>query len=424
MNEHNHCSGKTFIVFADGRLAELVFRPNHNPSHAFAVWSPVKQSYFMTEKVEADDGSVVVCPQDELIGRVVMLSSGVKEYGNDTQLMKAIQAFIHRYMDVGPTYELVAAYYVLLSWVFDRFNTLPYLRVLGDYGMGKTRFLEVVGNIIYKGIFLAGVTSRAALYRLISKYQGSLIIDEGDFTRSALSRDLIKILNLGTSPTFEVILCNNSLDLESFQVFSPKIIASRQTFKDKALESRCLTKEMTTAPRECIPKVLPACFKKEAEELRNKLLLWRFRNYHKAKPNHLLEIDGVESRLNQVVIPLLSVIKNEQIKKQVAELTKTYQATLVSKRKIEKPAQILKAVLAVKGKDKELTMVNIARYYNLESKGGEEITPRKCGHVVRNVLNLPVEHDGKNYRVDWDSEKIKRLQTWYGIPTLEKQSRE
>jgi len=39
--------------------------------------------------------------------------------------------------DVSPAFEKVATHYVLLSWVYDAFNELPYLRRGGDYGSAK-----------------------------------------------------------------------------------------------------------------------------------------------------------------------------------------------------------------------------------------------------------------------------------------------
>jgi hypothetical protein len=48
-----------------------------------------------------------------------------------------VQDFIRRYVDLSPAFEKVATHYVLLSWVYDAFNELPYLPLRGDYGSGK-----------------------------------------------------------------------------------------------------------------------------------------------------------------------------------------------------------------------------------------------------------------------------------------------
>ena len=91
----------------------------------------------------------------------------------------------------------IAAYYVLFSWVYDAFNELPYLRVRGDYGTGKTRFLAIVGSIAYKPIFGSGASTVSPIFHLLEQFGGTLVIDEADFRFSDEKADLVKILNNG-----------------------------------------------------------------------------------------------------------------------------------------------------------------------------------------------------------------------------------
>ena len=61
-------------------------------------------------------------------------------------------------------------------------------------------------------------------------------------------------------------------------MFGPKIVATRSSYDDKGLESRFITEAMGgRRMRDDIPINLPPSFKDEARELRNKLLLYRFR---------------------------------------------------------------------------------------------------------------------------------------------------
>ncbi|HHX51352.1 MAG TPA: hypothetical protein GX711_07930, partial [Clostridia bacterium] len=87
--------------------------------------------------------------EDVALG-AVKLPSGVEEYGETLFLLIEIEEHIHKYLDVSPSYLKFAVYYILLSWVYDRFHTLPYLRALGDTGCGKSRFLDVIGGLCYK----------------------------------------------------------------------------------------------------------------------------------------------------------------------------------------------------------------------------------------------------------------------------------
>src|SRR3546814_3301271 len=71
--------------------------------------------------------------------QVVVLPSEPAEYGSTADLAAAIRAYIRRYVDLSPAFETAAVTYILLTWVYDAFNEVPYLRVRGDYGSGKDR---------------------------------------------------------------------------------------------------------------------------------------------------------------------------------------------------------------------------------------------------------------------------------------------
>ena len=100
----------------------------------------------------------------------------------------------------------------------------------------------------------------------------------------------------------------------SFQVFGPKLIATRFSFKDEALESRCLTAEMMPLTRDDIPRVLPASFEGEVKSLRAKLLTFRLSNLinlkGKAFGNDLLE-RGLQPRLQEILIPLKAMVNGD-----------------------------------------------------------------------------------------------------------------
>ena len=244
---------------------------------------------------------------------VVLFPSGPQEYGSEDELLCEIQSFIHRYVDVSPLFEKIASYYVLFSWVYDGFNELPYLRLRGDPGSGKTRFLLTVGSLCYKPIFASGASTVSPLFRIIDAFRGTLIIDEGDFRLSDEKAEIVKILNNGNARGFPVLRSEVSPKREfnptAYSVFGPKLVATRGFFEDRALESRCLTEAMGQQRlRDDVPINLPPVHKEEALQLRNKLLLFRFRNFNKRKPTEELVGRKIEPRLNQVFAPLCSIV--------------------------------------------------------------------------------------------------------------------
>ena len=84
-------------------------------------------------------------------------------------------------MDVSPSFEKIATHYVLLSWVYDAFQELPYLRVRGDFGSGKTRALLTIGSLCYKPMFASGASTVSPLFRILDAFRGTLVMDESDF---------------------------------------------------------------------------------------------------------------------------------------------------------------------------------------------------------------------------------------------------
>ena len=193
---------------------------------------------------------------------------------------------------------------------------MPYLRLRGDYGSGKTRALLTIGSICYKGFFASGASTVSPIFHTLDAFQGTLIFDEADFRFSDEKAEIVKILNNGNVRGMPVLrtMMNRQREFnpQAFQVFGPKIVATRGSYEDKGLESRFITEEMGSRKlRSDIPINLPDSFKDEARELRNKLLLYRFHRRFDVKLDETLVDPKIEPRLNQILLPLLSVVADE-----------------------------------------------------------------------------------------------------------------
>lgn len=297
-------------------MLEMIFRPEEN--RTFLV------SFDDGQVAEHDsvtiDGQEYVpySPMNNLLThRVVMLPSEVGEYESDEELLKLVEAFIHRYVDLSPGFEEVAAHYVLMTWGYDTWNEVPYLRVRGQYGSGKSRFLLTVGSLCFKPIFASGASTVSPIFRLIDQIGGTLVVDEADFWATDERAEIVKILNNGNARGFPVLRSEVTPQKEfnprAFDIFGPKIVATRHRFEDEALESRCLTEVLGERPlREDIPISLPRAFHEEAEELRNILLRFRFRRFGSAHGKALEADPAMEPRQAQILAPLLRVASTEE----------------------------------------------------------------------------------------------------------------
>jgi len=96
----------------------------------------------------------------------VLLPSDIGDFGDKGDLLGAIQTYFRKYVDLSPAFEDIAAHYVLLTWVYDAFQELGYLRFRGDYGSGKTRALLTVGSLCYKPFFASGASTVSPIFHV------------------------------------------------------------------------------------------------------------------------------------------------------------------------------------------------------------------------------------------------------------------
>lgn len=294
-----------------GAIIEMVHR-RESGEVRLAVWRDEKVSEEKTVVLDGREYRPYSAGNNLLTHRVILLPSKAEDCGSEADLLETIRTFIHRHVDVSAAFEEVCAHYVLLTWVFDAFNELPYLRVRGDYGSGKSRFLLTVGSISYKPIFASGASTVSPLFRLIDEIGGTLVVDEADFYVSDERTEIVKILNNGNARGFPVLRSEMTPSKEfsprAFNIFGPKVIATRHPFQDMALESRCLTEALgNRPPRRDIPISLPHSFDYEAEVLRNRLLMYRFRRLKAFIERPLSPEPGLPPRRAQILAPLLAV---------------------------------------------------------------------------------------------------------------------
>jgi len=415
-----------FVVSArlpDGSLAEAVYRPDEQRT-SFCVWRDREVRY--EERIA--DGDQILVPfsgRNNLIRNdVLRLPSMAEDYESEAALLYEIRSFIHRFVDVGELFEAVASHYVLLTWVHDAFNELPYLRVIGEPGSGKTRFLLTVGSLCYKPIFASGASSVSPIFRMLDAIGGTLVIDEGDFRSSDERAEIVKILNNGHARGFPVLRSEQSPSGEynprAYRVYGPKLVATRGFFQDRALESRCLTEELGQRRlRDEVPINLPPSFRAQSLRLRNKLLTFRFQNLEKAHLSEHLVDRAIEPRLNQVFVPLLSLVQDEATRRDLQGLAKRYNEALLTERGMDTEAQILEVIRDIQAQGSgRLPIKDIADWF--ADRYGDEyerkVTAKWIGWVIRKRLRLATQKSHGIFVIaDSEKPKLDRLFDRYGV---------
>ncbi|HYI92248.1 MAG TPA: hypothetical protein VEX68_01765 [Bryobacteraceae bacterium] len=232
-------------------------------------------------------------------------------YGSTEQLLSEIRAFIYRYYDCDDNFLSVAALYALHTWVYEKFHALPYLRFIGLPGSGKSRGTEVIGAACYHPLVIAGAATSAPMFRMIEVFGGTLLMDEADFAKSQIGGDIVKILNCGYQQGLPVSRMEQNdegkLEPKIYDVFGPKIINGRKAFQDDATESRCIQYTPKITTRTDLPFHLGKEFKKEASEIQNKALQWRFDHLNTVELDASFRLSGVRPRTNQILGPLVTI---------------------------------------------------------------------------------------------------------------------
>jgi hypothetical protein len=412
-------------VTPEGELVEMVYDPAE------------RRTRFVLGTGEAwgFEESVLLAPTERLVPYsatnnlvkhgVVLFASEPAEYGEEEALVAAIRDFVHRYVDVSEDFETVAIYYILFTWIYDAFHEVPYVRIRGGFGSGKTRFLLTVGALCRFPIFASAASTVSPLFRLLDTFRGTLILDEGDFRASDEKAEVVKILNNGNARGFPVLRTEVSpkkeFDPRAYQVFGPKVIATRGFFQDRALESRCVTEHMRGgALRREIPLNLDERFHEEARLIRNQLLLYRLRHYKDARGETRAGARDLEPRLQQIFGPLVSVIRDVSARERVIAVLTKHNADLTEERSETAEAQVLSIIRDAisHGPEARLGIKDITDEF-LRRFGPEyerRVTPHWVGSIVRRRLGLhPSRTSGQYVLRPEDVARLASLYKRYGL---------
>ncbi|MDE1965993.1 MAG: hypothetical protein KGI41_01995 [Patescibacteria group bacterium] len=357
----------------------------------------------------------------------VLLPSKPGDFGDKGDLLRDIESFLHRYVDLSPLFEKLAAHYVLMTWVYDAFNEVPYLRLRGDYGTGKTRGLIAIGSLCYKPFFAAGASSTSAIFRTLDAFGGTLLFDEADFRFSDATAELVKILNNGNVrglPVLRTVLNRHKeFNPQAFKVFGPKIVAMRGSYDDKALESRFLTEETGgRLLRHDIPIHLPESLKTEALELRDRLLHFRLCKFFDIKTDPSAITPDIEPRLNQTVLSLLSLVDDAALRSEITAALVRQNAALAAERGESLEAGLIQGVIDAFAATANafVSVRDVTDHFNTRfgSEYGRPFSSKWIGAALRKRLHVETQRSHGVYVIPASEKtKIDALAARYGIAT-------
>jgi hypothetical protein len=169
-----------------------------------------------------------------------------------------------------------------------------------------------------------------------------------------------------------------------------------------------------------VPINLPDAQKEAALQLRNKLLMYRLRNRLLVALEPSLADSALEPRMNQILLPLLSVVPGEKQRALIRRTASTLQSDLVSDRETSTEGQLL-SILARLLEDRpegNPTLAEIASAFTAEHGSDYErpVTNRWIGSILRRLGIALYKSNGVVVLRGGQEDRLRGLFERYGIP--------
>ncbi len=208
-------------------------------------------------------------------------------------------------------------YSLLTSWVFSTYQTervpcTPHLHIIGAKGTGKTRLLEALKAVVYRG-YIPIVMTPAALYYLVTQHHLTLLLDEAQIYSNeehGALRVLMSVYRKGESiPRVRYDAKKPENRLEHYTPYGFKAYASLNEL-DENIADRCLQVRMQPAVKE----ISRTINEERAQNLRNSLYYYRNVPLRKV-PEQLWKSMAINNRLSELFETLFINTPNDGAEK-------------------------------------------------------------------------------------------------------------
>jgi hypothetical protein len=276
-------------------------------------------------------------------------------------------------------------------------------------------------------MYLGGAIRSAPIFRTIDMWRGTAIFDEFNLQNSGESEAIIQILNQGYERDKVVLRCNqNDIGkVEAFDSFGGKILSSRRAFKDRALESRCITEVMGETDRDDIAPQLTKEFFKERDTLQNKLLLFRFRELDIIDTSsEFIDFGDIMPRIKQSFYPFAMLFKHDDDRlKEFIDYVKEYNHQVVEDNSVTLDGQIVNTYIQMVDFGEFVTKSNPSDvitatdiFKQLEEDGWNKLDVRNVGRRLKALgfQSKPEKVKGKTKKaISIDESRLKVLKRRY-----------
>jgi hypothetical protein len=339
------------------------------------------------------------------------------DYGNEIGLHSEIVKFLRHYWESRDeiVYDLLACF-ILMTWRFEEFNVLPYLDALGPKSTGKTKLLELLASVSYRGWLITHPTP-AAVFWIVDRYHPTLLADNYEFWAKETRRELDGLFNAGYRKGATVPRRpregESGADLDIYDVYCPKVLSGTREPSD-ALESRCI-RVRTTRTRRAMPMTIDETW---ARELRNKLLQYRLRHLEATRrPDE--EILNKYGRVGETFHALLTVAPDEETANKISDYSQGVFQEQVEEEATGEEAEVVRAINASQADADQgrLPIALIVEKMNEGQSEEEKVSSRRVGWITKRLgfkkCRMP---DAKGSRgIVLDRDLLDHLLQQYGL---------
>lgn len=227
------------------------------------------------------------------------------------QMFEKLTNLFRRFIDFeDSSFYRLSATYVLLTYLYDIFDEIPYLQIFGLKGSGKSRLGDLFEGLCFNPLNSSEI-SDASLFRAIGQeYNGAtMIIDEADDLSGSTRRGiLLRVLKSGNRRNGNVTRCRPGGGIERFPTFCPKVIINEKGIQNSALDSRTITIHMIKSAR-ALEKFQFLKIEKEFKEVRSLIRQFSedYRDLVSDRNVSFKGIDGISGRDEEVWTPIIII---------------------------------------------------------------------------------------------------------------------
>jgi hypothetical protein len=229
------------------------------------------------------------------------------------ELIDLVHREIELFIDAEPEEKATFVAFIILSYVQECFDALPYLFLVGDNESGKSHLLNLMSELCYRP--LAGVSHTAAdLYSYLEDDGLPLTILEDEMQGSEKDSEKMKIYKSGYKKgarVARVVTYEGGRRVDYFNSYGLKIMAAEKLIENRGLMQRCVIIEMIEGYPE--KDHYGAEDYERFARLRSELLKWRMKVLAGRELLPQIETDWLRGRDRELYLPLLTILFDSQI---------------------------------------------------------------------------------------------------------------